>query len=81
MTNQGCCPYSDSRSVGILFPAAAMLDQPKVRECLYWEPFSSQSKLTQEHLGWRPVQRGLIQDLEQGSYFLERSRYAKPGQC
>jgi nucleoside-diphosphate-sugar epimerase len=35
------------------------------------------SKLTQERLGWRPVQRGLIQDLEQGSYFLERSRYAK----
>jgi nucleoside-diphosphate-sugar epimerase len=27
------------------------------------------SKLTQERLGWRAVQRGLIEDLEQGSYF------------
>jgi nucleoside-diphosphate-sugar epimerase len=27
------------------------------------------SKLTQERLGWRPVQKGLIQDLEQGTYF------------
>jgi len=27
------------------------------------------SKLTQESLGWHPAQRGLIQDLEQGSYF------------
>jgi nucleoside-diphosphate-sugar epimerase len=35
------------------------------------------SKLTQERLGWRPGQQpGLIQDLEQGSYFLEKS-YAK----
>jgi nucleoside-diphosphate-sugar epimerase len=30
------------------------------------------SKLTQQGLGWRPVQRGLIQDLEQGSYFDSR---------
>ena len=37
------------------------------------------SKLTHERLGWRPVQWGLIQDLEQGSYFLEESRYAKAG--
>jgi nucleoside-diphosphate-sugar epimerase len=27
------------------------------------------SKLTQERLGWRPVQRSLLADLEQGSYF------------
>jgi len=27
------------------------------------------SKLTQERLGWRPVQRTLLADLEQGSYF------------
>ena len=27
------------------------------------------SKLTQEHLGWRPVQAGLLTDLERGSYF------------
>jgi len=39
------------------------------------------SKLNQERLCWRPVQRGLIRDLEQRSYFLERSRYAKAGQC
>jgi nucleoside-diphosphate-sugar epimerase len=30
------------------------------------------SKLTRERLGWRPVQRGLIEDLEQGSYFDSR---------
>jgi len=30
------------------------------------------SKLTQERLGWRPAQRGLIQDLEQGTYFESR---------
>ena len=27
------------------------------------------SKLTQERLGWRPVQPSLLADLEQGSYF------------
>ena len=27
------------------------------------------SKLTQERLGWHPVERGLIEDLEEGSYF------------
>jgi nucleoside-diphosphate-sugar epimerase len=30
------------------------------------------SKLTQERLGWHPMQQGLIQDLEQGSYFDSR---------
>ena len=81
MTNHGCCPYSDSRSVGILFQAAAILDQPKARECLYLGAVLFASKLTRERLCWRPVQRNLIQDLEQRSYFLERSRYAKAGQC
>jgi len=27
------------------------------------------SAQTQEQLGWHPAQRGLIQDLEEGSYF------------
>lgn len=29
----------------------------------------SSSKLTQERLGWRPTQPGLIADLERGTYF------------
>lgn len=29
----------------------------------------SSSKLTQERLGWRPTQPGLLADLEQGTYF------------
>jgi hypothetical protein len=27
------------------------------------------SRLTQERLGWRPTEIGLLQDLEQGDYF------------
>ncbi len=32
----------------------------------------SSSHLTQERLGWRPTQRGLIEDLEHGAYFDDR---------
>ena len=31
------------------------------------------SALTQERLGWRPVRPGLIEDLEQGHYFVART--------
>ena len=55
-------------------PAVSRRPEEAAKQFSFLAPFvgrdnPTSSRLTQERLGWRPTQRGLLDDLDQGDYF------------